>query len=336
MGLPLAAVSTLLNISTSSLKKWNRNSLISLGRILFPFVNSFSFPDHFNATGNVHTEHRRQSKSRWPAEVLKFVKDYAFHHPCFFLEELQEAIIGEYPDLPNVSLPTICRALRQDLKLTRKKLQKRARESNPEEIKWYKQNLEELYLYPEQLVFIDETSKDGRAALRTFAWSAVNTPAIVNLPFSRGIRVSALAGFNHRGFLAWEFTTGTFTRNSFHDAFVDNILPHLQPYPMPNSIVVIDNARIHMYSQFREAIESRGAFLIFLPPYSPQLNPIEVGFSLTKRYVEKNANLVFGKTPEYVLDLAFKACASAEPLAVNLFSHCGYEAEGLKEDGFGA
>jgi hypothetical protein len=221
------------------------------------------------------------------------------------------------------------------LKLTRKKLQKRARESKPEEIKTFKENMSELYLFQEQVVFIDETSKDGRASLRAYAWSAVNTPAIVNVPFSRGIRVSALASFGHRGFFAWEFTRGTFTRQSFHEAFVNKILPHLQPYPMPNSLVVIDNARIHMYSELREVIESRGAFLIFLPPYSPQLNPIEVGFSLTKRFIEKNANLVFGKAPELVLDLAFKQCTAARSLAVNLFSHCGYEENGLAKEGFG-
>ena len=288
----------------------------------------------FNATGNVHAEYTSRTNSRWSPEVEDFVRGYVQHHPCFFLEELQEALRAAFPDLHNTSVPTICRALRHDLHLTRKKLQKRARESRPEEIAQFKINLEELYQYPEQLVFIDETSKDGRASLRKYAWSTVNTPAVVNLPFSRGKRISALAAFNYKGFLAWELTSGTFTRHSFHDAFVAKILPYLQPYPMPNSLVVIDNARIHMYSEFQEAIESRGAFLVFLPPYSPQLNPIEVGFSLVKRFIEKNANLVFAQAPEHVLNLAFMACTSKDPIAINLFSHCGYESYGLKEDMF--
>ena len=309
-------------------------SLINYYYYFFLGVIAF-VSEHFNRTGNVHVEHTRKSASRWPDDVLLFVKTYAQDHPCFFLEEIQEALQQDFPNLQNVSIPTICRALRQDLKLTRKKLQKRARESRPEEIRAFRENMNELYLFQEQVVFIDETSKDGRASLRAYAWSAVNTPAIVKMPFSRGIRVSALAGFSHKGFFSWEFTRGTFTRQSFHEAFVNEILPHLQPYPMPNSLVVIDNARIHMYSEFREAIESRGAFLIFLPPYSPQLNPIEVGFSMTKRFIEKNANLVFGKAPELVLDLAFKHCTATRSIAVNLFSHCGYEKHGLTEEGFG-
>uniref|UniRef100_H3G5W5 Tc1-like transposase DDE domain-containing protein n=1 Tax=Phytophthora ramorum TaxID=164328 RepID=H3G5W5_PHYRM len=49
------------------------------------------------------------------------------------------------------------------------------------------------------------------------------------------------------------------------------------------SIVVLDNANIHMYKELQEMIHETGALLFFLPPYSPDLNPIEVGFSLLKR-----------------------------------------------------
>jgi transposase len=173
-------------------------------------------------------------------------------------------------------------------------------------------------------VFLDETSKDGRSALRKYAWSSRGTPAIVELPFSRGKRVSALAAFNSKGFLAWEFTTDTFTRHSFHEAIVSKVLPCLNRWPLPNSIVIIDNARIHMYKEFQDAIESRGAILFFLPPYSPQLNPIEVGFALVKKWVQKHANLAFHHAPEEVLDTAFRSCASKDSVALNLFSSCGY------------
>lgn len=71
-------------------------------------------------------------------------------------------------------------------------------------------------------------------------------------------------------------------------------------------------------------IATRGALLFFLPPYSPQLNPIEVGFSLVKRWIEKKAHLVFHQTPELALDLAFRKCACRGEIALNLFSHCGY------------
>jgi len=72
-----------------------------------------------------------------------------------------------------------------DLKLRRKKLTKAAREAVPEEIRNYYEKLKPIYSYPEQLVFIDETSKDGRDAFRRYARSRKGTKATVRLPFSR-------------------------------------------------------------------------------------------------------------------------------------------------------
>lgn len=245
------------------------------------------------------------------------------------MEELQSFIQETYPEVPNTSIPTICRALRHVLKLTRKRIEKRAREAVPNELEDFKFSLRPFYNFPEQLVFVDETSKDGRDAVRRYAWAPIGAPAIVSLPFSRGKRVSALAAFNCHGYFAWAFTSGTFTRLSFHDAFVKNILPHLNPYPMENSIVIIDNARIHMYKQFEEAVESRGALLFFLPPYSPHLNPIETGFSLVKRFIQKEGYLAYHHLPEPVLDLAFGTHSCKEKFTINLFSHCGYERHSL-------
>jgi hypothetical protein len=144
------------------------------------------------------------------------------------------------------------------------------------ELEDFKFGLRPFYNFPDQLIFVNETSKDGRDAIRKYAWAPIGSPAIVSLPFSRGQRVSALAAFNSIGFLAWPFTTGIFTRQSFHNAFINTILPHLHPWPMPNSIVIIDNTRIHMYKQLQDAIETRGALLflfftsIFSSPQSHQ------------------------------------------------------------------
>lgn len=207
--------------------------------------------------------------------MYQFVETYVNQHPCLFLDELKDAIATAFPDLSNVSLATVCRALRHDMNLTRKKLEKRAREAKAQELDDFKFRLGTFYMYPEQLVFVDETSKDARESVHQWAWSPKGQPAIVNLPFARGKRVSILAAFSHEGFIAWSHTPDTFTRQTFHNAFVETMLPHLQPWPMPNSIVIIDNARIHMYRQLEEAIQSRGAILCHLPPYSPWLNPIK-------------------------------------------------------------
>ena len=76
------------------------------------------------------------------------------------------------------------------------------------------------YSYPELLLFLDETSKDGRHAFRRHAWSERNTKAVVRLPFSRGKRVSVLAVADCHGFVGWKTAPGAFTRGSFHESFV--------------------------------------------------------------------------------------------------------------------
>ena len=277
----------------------------------------------------------RVRSARWPAEVLEHVGEYCKEHPTFYLEELKDFLEENFPDLPNVSLPTICRALNFDLQLTRKKLTKAAREAAPLEIRTYEAKLRSIYHYPGQLVFIDETSKDGRDAYRRYARSKKGTKAVVKLPFSRGKRVSVFAALNVNGFMAWESTRGTFTRHKFHEAFCKHIIPKLNPWPLPNSIVIMDNAKIHMYRQLETAIHQTGARLLFLPPYAPQLNPIEVCFGRLKRWIQRHANLVFPLYPEEVLKVAMPRCTKAKPNeTLGEYSHCGYEQFGLDDNVF--
>ena len=77
------------------------------------------------------------------------------------MEELQEAINDRFLTLKNVSLPTICCALRHNLNLTRKKIEKHVHEAAPQEVKDFKAHLQMYYQYPKQLIFIDEMSKDA-------------------------------------------------------------------------------------------------------------------------------------------------------------------------------
>ncbi|RLO08582.1 hypothetical protein DYB28_000418 [Aphanomyces astaci] len=158
------------------------------------------FNKMFSTTGHVYNTKRRDREKRWPPEVNSWVSEYAFAHPCFYIEEIEEALRLQFPSLNNISASTICRALMHDLGLTRK--EKHAREAAEFELRDYYRHLRPYYSYPDQLVFVDETSKDGRDSIRKYAWSKRNQMAIVDLPFSRGQRVSALAAFTTAGFLS--------------------------------------------------------------------------------------------------------------------------------------
>jgi transposase len=319
----------------------------------------------FEKSGNVEPLQRRNRKTRWPQEVLSFVETYTKEHPCFYIEELQHNLKQNFPHVGNFSVSTICRALRFDLKLSRKILTKRAKESSQQEIVEYVYRLRYYYQRPDQLVFVDETSKDGRSAVRRFAWSKIGTPAIVSLSFSRGKRISTLAAVSSEGFFGWESIEGTFDRIKFHQVMITKILPHLNPYPLPRSILILDNAKIHMYQELVDSVNSVGAILVLLPPYCPQFNPIELCFSLLKRWINKNANMVFPKFPEQVMNIALRACTKVDWMRkginandlypengrgilerentklfqkngdlLKLFNHCGYGPSDLRKESF--
>ncbi|KAG6960513.1 hypothetical protein JG687_00008178 [Phytophthora cactorum] len=135
--------------------------------------------------------------------------------------------------------------------------------------------LSPFYSGPDQFVFVDvnETSKDGRSVLRRRGWSARNTPVNVSIPFSREKRASIRAAMDVTGFFAWGMTNDIFTRHNFHDVFKNKIAPFLNPWPIPHSIVVLDNSKIHMYQELQDLIHATGALLFFLPPYPPPPPP---------------------------------------------------------------
>ncbi|DBA01531.1 TPA: hypothetical protein N0F65_004881, partial [Lagenidium giganteum] len=128
---------------------------------------------------------RRTAQSRYPQEVLQFISEYVAANP---------------------SQSTLLRVLKFELKLSRKVLERRAREAVPGEILAYQAKLQSFYSYPEQLIFIDETSKNGTDCVRRYAWAARGARAIVRTPFSRGKRVSILAACDLSGFLCWKTT----------------------------------------------------------------------------------------------------------------------------------
>lgn len=72
-------------------------------------------------------------------------------------------------------------------------------------------------------------------------------------------------------------------------AFVDYVEQVLAPALAPGDIVVMDNLGAHKVAGVRDAIEAAGARLIYLPPYSPDFNPIEMAFSKLKSLLRKAA-----------------------------------------------
>lgn len=148
--------------------------------------------------------------------------------------------------------------------------------------------------HSEMLVFVDETGADRRNCLRKFGYSLRGKPAVSKQLLVRGQRVSAITAISTEGVLDCYTVTGSVDAEKFTDFIRQALLPHLKPFDgvNPCSVVILDNASIHHVDGIVELIESAGALAIFLPPYSPDLNPIEEAFSKLKSTLKANNELL--------------------------------------------
>lgn len=98
----------------------------------------------------------------------------------------------------------------------------------------------------------------------------------------------------------------------------------MHSYPHPKSVLVLDNARIHHDNGLLEYLDAFGVRVEFLPPYSPDLNPIETAFSVIKSFLQRYHDFVENShDPIYPL---LVACAQVSPEIAKQF----YEASGYK------
>ena len=85
----------------------------------------------------------------------------------------------------------------------------------------------------------------------------------------------------------------------------------MNPYPFKNSVIVLDNARIHHNAEWIEIVEGLGGRVEFLPPYSPDFNPIELTFGTIKAWLQRYRYFVEAvDNPTYAIMMA---CAEITP-----------------------
>ena len=101
-------------------------------------------------------------------------------------------------------------------------------------------------------------------------------------------------------------------------AYLDQVLG---PTLVPGDVVVLDNLPAHKVAGLAELVAARGARLLYLPPYSPDFNPIERAFSKLKTWL-RTAQARTRETLEAVIQDAFHWITEHD--AKNWFDHCGY------------
>ncbi len=173
-------------------------------------------------------------------------------------------------------------------------------------------------LDPERLVFLDETAAKTNMT-PTHGYAPRGQRLQGEAPYQRWQTTTFLGAMRAEGFTASLVVDGAMTSELFV-AYVEGVLV---PPLRPGDVVVMDNLSCHTQRVVRERIEAAGAGVLYLPAYSPDLNPIELAYSKLKRLLRKAGE----RTVEGLWSALGRLLDhfSAEECR-NYFRHCGYAA----------
>jgi transposase len=170
-----------------------------------------------------------------------------------------------------------------------------------------------------RLVFVDESGMHTSMA-RTRARAPRGVRAYGKVPRNRGKNTTLIASMDLYGMGEAMCVEGATDAEAF-EVYVEHFLA---PTLKEGQVVVLDNLGAHRPRKIRELIELRGAELVFLPAYPPDLNPIEEAFSKIKNVLRKFA----ARTREALIEAIAGALSTITPRdAAGWFDHCGYEVE---------
>lgn len=173
-------------------------------------------------------------------------------------------------------------------------------------------------LDPDRVKFVDETWASTDMA-RRYGRSPRGRRLVGTVPHGHWKTTTFVAALCATGMTAPMVVDGAMTGDLFA-AYVEQVLA---PALAPGDVVVMDNLAAHKRPRVRELIEAAGGTLLLLPPYSPDLNPIELAFSKLKSLLRKAGKRTVDGLWEF-LGRALDAFSPQECL--NYMKHCGYAA----------
>jgi transposase len=172
------------------------------------------------------------------------------------------------------------------------------------------------FMDPARFVFLDETGTATNMA-RRYGRSPSGARLVAAVPHGPWRTTTFIAGLRQSGIVAPLVLDGPMTGPAFR-AYVEQFLA---PALEPGDVVVLDNLAAHKIDGVRQAIAATGASILYLPPYSPDLNPIEQLFAQLKALLRKAA----ARTRDELWSTIGRLLeAMPQRQCANYLTHCGY------------
>jgi transposase len=172
--------------------------------------------------------------------------------------------------------------------------------------------------FPLTTLSVDESGCDKRIGFRKRGWSPRGTTPSQVTKFHRDQRYQILPAYAQDGIILSRVYNGS-TDGSFYEDFIEELLHYCKPFPDEKSVIVMDNASFHHTEKIKQMCSEAGVKLVYLPPYSPDLNPIEEFFAELKAFIqrhwqsfEKDSDQGFSTFFEWCVDTVGRRKQSAE------------------------
>jgi transposase len=184
---------------------------------------------------------------------------------------------------------------------------------------WARHRQPRMRAEPHRLVFIDETSvKTNLTRLRGRA--PVGERLFGAAPFGKWRTQTFIAGLTSDELIAPWIIEGAMNGAAF-ETYVET---QLAPLLNPGTVVILDNLSTHKSPRAAGALKERGCWFLFLPPYSPDLNPIEQAFSKLKAHLRR----IGARTYQYLIAAIGDICDLFDPIECwNFFKAAGYASD---------
>jgi transposase len=171
-------------------------------------------------------------------------------------------------------------------------------------------------VHPDRLVFLDESGLNA-AMTRSHAWVKKGTVYEDRTPMNWGKNLTLLGAMRLKKWVVLSSMFDTVNKERFVRWVKRTLLPKLHH----GDVLVLDNLSAHHDPRVVPACAARGIRVIYLPPYSPDFNPIEPGWALQKQFVRKHAP----RDPRALRRVARRARYRVTPRHCrNWFQHAGY------------
>ncbi|CEP19829.1 hypothetical protein [Parasitella parasitica] len=244
-----------------------------------------------------------------------FIRSLIDDHGTHTLEYMRETLMKNFPEV-DISPTAFYKFVRQNCALSIKKVQLISADRNSDDAKLKRREAVSSWLADKEMdfesncVFLDEAGFNLHIS-RTRGWSRKGTPCKVLVPKSKGKNITILGAISSAGIIdislrvpevlgstskkriadgkVIKTTAKVGTRTEHFLNYLHNTLKVLEKNNLRGQYIIMDNAPIHKNQSVKQLIESQGHKCIYLPAYSPFLNPIEEFWSKVKYHVKRTA-----------------------------------------------